>query len=830
MGTYYNILYNGNLALEQAKQQLQQSYQDNYWEILPVERMEIKDDIALPGSSTSASGFDIAEEKATKAIQKHGMIIKGREANYQMDEAFLLLAKSRYYDQRFIPALDALNYILNRYPTSDKVNHVRLWKQKINIRLDYNETAIERLTKMIEQEDDDLDQEVKADAYAMIAQAYINLENKDSALVSLKRAIPLLKDYEKKGRLLYIKGQLYDRLAKIDSANMAFDEVIALNRKTPRIYQANAYFEKAENFDTTKEDIIAFKELLIELEEDRENRPYLDKIYVEFAEFYKKQDSVNLATTFYNKSLRTNSPDNFLNARSYLTLGDFSFDEAKYPVAGAYYDSTLTKLNENTKLFRRIKRKRENLDDVILYEGIAKEKDSILSLLAMSKEDQRLFFEDYIERLKQAELARLEAEKQEAIAKNLYSKVKNTAGANRGFTGLPGDKTQFYFYNQTVAAYGKQQFFAIWGDIELKDDWRYTSTISVGLSSTAKDIDKSSAVAKNNPLYDPENYISQLPTDQNIIDSIKIDRDFAYYQLGTIYKEKFEEFELSEDKFTALLSNEPEDRLIIPSKYNLYKIYLAQNRLAKAEEIKQNIIQNHPDSRYAAILKNPDGYNQEINSPEAIYTDLYRLFDKQEFEKVIASAEKYITQFSGDPIVPKFELLKATAAGKLYGFNTYKSGINYVALNYPQSPEGKKANELYKENIPVLENSAFVSDTDQRKFHVVYPYDYKNIDQAMDLSQTLALAIEDLNYGDMSVTLDRYNPDEIFVVVHGLNTSLGAQGFAELLAERRDYKIKRPFFVISSANYKIVEIHKNVDIYKSKKGRGEFLVEEKSKP
>jgi hypothetical protein len=41
------------------------------------------------------------------------------EKNFQIDEAYLMLGKSRYYDQRFIPALDAFNYITN-IPTAVK--------------------------------------------------------------------------------------------------------------------------------------------------------------------------------------------------------------------------------------------------------------------------------------------------------------------------------------------------------------------------------------------------------------------------------------------------------------------------------------------------------------------------------------------------------------------------------------------------------------------------------------------------------------------------------------------------------------------------------------
>ncbi|MBT8270799.1 MAG: hypothetical protein KJO25_02015, partial [Bacteroidia bacterium] len=70
IGTEYNVLYNGNIALESGRQTLNDGYSDNYWEILPVERMQVLDEIALPGQSKNAD-FERAEEKAVKAIQKH---------------------------------------------------------------------------------------------------------------------------------------------------------------------------------------------------------------------------------------------------------------------------------------------------------------------------------------------------------------------------------------------------------------------------------------------------------------------------------------------------------------------------------------------------------------------------------------------------------------------------------------------------------------------------------------------------------------------------------------------------------------------------------------
>ena len=60
------------------------------------------------------------------------------------------------------------------------------------------------------------------------------------------------------------------------------------------------------------------------------------------------------------------------------------------------------------------------------------------------------------------------------------------------------------------------------------------------------------------------------------------------------------------------------------------------------------------------------------------------------------------------------------------------------------------------------------------------------------------------------------NKEYTFVVVHGLKSFDGADGFAELL-EGRKLKLKRPFFAISSDNYQIVQIHKNLNEYKTLK-------------
>ncbi len=814
LGTKYNILYNGNIALENGRETVDNAFTDDYWELLPVERMQTMEDFVLPGQSKN-SDFERAEEKAIKAVQKHGMNIKGKEYNPQIDEAYLLLGKARYFDQRFIPAVEAFNYILYKYPASDKINEAKIWREKTNMRLENNELAIKNLKRLLRLEE--LADQDLADATAALAQAYINIKAKDSALTHLKTAANLTKKNNEKARYNYIRGQLYNDFGYKDSANLAFDKVIDLHRKVPRAYYINAHLAKATNFDMDSGDVLGFSEYLTELEEDRENRPFLDKIYYRIAEFHKQSNRDSLAVVYYNKSLKTSSGDKHLRALDYATLGDMSFDTSEYKIAGAYYDSTMSNMVVNSKPFRSVKRKRENLEDVIYYEGIAQLNDSILDLVNLSDAEREQFFITYIDDLR-AEAEALNQQEEIAL-RNANTGVVipktsgNTVAGNRnvGLSPPGGDgKNEFYFYNPTTVAYGKNEFSKNWGDRSLKDNWRLSSTRSNELTVQSNDI---SSDVSEEERYDTAFYISKIPSDQKAIDSILKDRNYAYYQLGVIYKEKFNEYELAKDKFKTLLDNMPEERLVLPTKYNLYKTYLLLGETNAAERLKTDIITNAPESRYAAFLLNPKSeMSKDENSPQSIYERTYAKYEDQKFQEVIDESDAYIVEFEGDPIVPKFEILKASAKGRLYGFESYKEGVNFIALNYQNSEEGQRAQEIMKKVIPELAKKEFETDTLATRFNVLYQFENATTEEVDEFLKKLNEEVTQIRYYDLSVSKDIYDQNTVFVVVHGLKSIEGASGFADLLRERKA-NITMPYIAISSPNYEIVQRHKNLNEY-----------------
>ena len=375
-------------------------------------------------------------------------------------------------------------------------------------------------------------------------------------------------------------------------------------------------------------------------------------------------------------------------------------------------------------------------------------------------------------------------------------------------------------------AYGRQEFRRIWGKRKLEDNWRLSTKPSSLSDEPQGEIVEGEAIA-DSERFNPQAYVDKLPKDPVVLDSLKGDRDFAYYQLGLIYKEKFREYGLASQRLEKLLTYSPEERLILPSKYNLYKIYMEMERPALADKHKNDIITNHPESRYAEILRNPNSaLATDESSPEYRYFELYKVFEANRYQEVIDTCEEYITLYNGNEIVPKLEMLKATALARQDGFEAYKKALNFVSLNYPNSDEGKEAQEILNTTVPSLENKAFVSEEESSKWKVVYSFTSNEAEEAGELKAKLEEAIEFFNYINMSASVDYYDPNTLLVLIHGLNTKLGGRGFAEVLEEHKKFKIRKPFFEISSDNYKIVQIHKNLDEYLS----GDELEPNKSNP
>ena len=798
LNTKYNVLYNGGLALEEGIHELDASYKDNYWGTLPVERLAIEETLDFEDQKLNPN-FERSEEKAIKAVQTHGMKIKGKEKNNQIDEAYIMLGINRYYSGRFIPAIEAFNYILFKHPASNNINTAKLWRAKSNLRLENESVALKDLKELLQNEG--LSETNKIQAYASLAQLYIDTGSLKNAISSIENAATITKDKMFEGRLRFIQGQLYNIEGKKDSADIAFQKVINLKRKVPRSYRINAFLEQVKNFNYSSKRLDSLEDFLDKIASNRENRPYLDRIYHTTAKHYLKTNKDSIAISYFNKSLQTKSQDLYLNAVNYHTIADYYYENSNYTSAGVYYDSTLANYQKRTKPYRAVKKRLDNLKDVILYESIVKVNDSILELVSLPENELISYFDNYIKTIK------FKSEK----AKNKPTKSSRMTINSAG--GKENSKAgSFYFYQNATVAYGKEEFKTFWGERPLEDNWRWFSKKVIGDSNDKPyNLSKETKFTEN---ITSSMLINRLPKDSTTIDSISRKRNFANFKLGLIYKNKFKDYNRSRLKLESLLSQNPEQRLILPANYNLYKVYILLKETTLAETLKHNIINNYPESRYAQILMNPLAVLENNNqSPQSRYKILYDAFELEDYQKVIKECELDILRFEGDDIVPKLELLKTSAKGRLYGFETYKEGLSYIALNYPNNSEGKKAQKLIDNDLKSMENETFEEDSLGVNFKTIFQFPSSDVEVINEFKSKLNIAIEKEDIFQLSLSEDIYDINTTFVVVHGLKSINGAMGFTEILNIEIPEIVDKSYFAISSSNYKTLQIHKNLGAY-----------------
>ncbi len=831
LSTKYNILYNGGIGLEKGLQSIQGNNQDNFWKMLPIEKMQVDENFADDNKAKNAD-FEKAETKATKAIQKHSMNIGGREKNSQIDEAYLMLGKARYYDQRFIPALEAFNYILYKYPNSSNIYTAKVWREKTNMRLGNDAIVVKNINLLLK--NTDLSKQTFSDANALLAEAFLNLEKRDSAITKLKIAEEFSRINEDKARYRFILGQLYQEDGKKDSAIYFYDGVIDMNRKADRKYMMHAYAKKAQLYDYETGNDTIFLETYNKLVEDRENRPYYDVLFFEMGVFFDKRKEQENALKFYNKSLGRKSKDSYLIASTYRNIGNMYFKNTDYTMAAKYYDSTLVKLDPKSREFAFIEKNRKNLDNVIKYEAIAKRNDSIIRVYGMPVADRKNYFEDYIAELKKKDEAKriLEEKEKEKLAnveRNSKADSEPTAVNPQSQPGAvppgigkfnpPSDNeatSTFYFYNPTTVAYGKLQFKKAWGNRILGGYWRMASAKAANddaILKEAAEMSRDSLNAIKDTIviekYTTAFYEKQLPATEAAMDSIGKERNFAYYQLGLIYKEKFKEYYLASGKLEQLLKNNPEEKLILPAMYNLYKIYEITDP-KKAQEIKSKITANYPDSRYAQILNHTN--NDDLALPEKEYQKWYKLFQEQQFDTVLDNIDNLINQYAGDEIVSKYELLKANTLGKVNGLAAYKKGLENVADNYPNSVEGKNAREILEKQVPNLEKLEFTA-IDGQNWKIIYPIASDDSKTGKKVEEAIHKFLDIENFLKLRTSIDKYTKTQSFVVIHGIKSEAYANDLAGVFRDDKKYKISNKSIIISSENYKIVQIKKNIEAY-----------------
>ena len=776
----YNVLFNGEMSIDEGFLQTQESFVDNFWEILPVEKINISKDI-ITVDGIENDNFLKAEEKAAKTIQKHSMQINNVEYNSKITQAYLLLGRARYFDQRFIPALDAFNQVYKRNLVNEEWNFSVIWKAKCNIRLEQEELAIELLKTLLKKEK--LSSKIKTEANAGIAMAYLQLEKNDSAIKPLKTASLNEKNKHNKARYLYILGQLYEKNNKIDSAYAVFKKIVDFKRSIPRNVFINAKL-KTLLYDPVNGSETEFNKIIKNIE----NKPFLDKIYYAYSKTLFFKDSINKAILFLNKAIKENGSDKELLARGFEKLSKVYFKKSDYLMAGKYLDSTLNNLDKNLKKHWELKKQKNGLDLVVKLEENISLYDSLIKLSGYNNSK----LNDILNQIK---------------TKNAFLKQKPVE--NKPVDVLRNrnnNRSNFYFYDLKLVELGKKSFESIWGQRTRESYWRNISSKPISKTEKTEKIELSETSLEEIEI-DNSGLLKRIPRNKNQKDSINRLKNRSYLKLAEIYLEKYNNYTLTENRLTYLLNSNPSKEVLSEANYLLYKSYKKQNK-KEAENIRFKIIEKFPNTKFAKILKDRNNLMIEEKETLKLLDSFQSLFKNQNFEQVLVGIENQIAFIENKDISINFDLLRAQTIGKLEGVLKYNEELKSIIDRYPNNSKTVELKEISREinrKWQINPKKTAISN-----YNIIF-----KLSRAQGVSDSLKNSIKKikkLTFNKFRISVDVYDSTTQLFVIQDLESKEKAIKILDTIKENLEFLRLKNNFVVLSSRYKNILIYKALDL------------------
>lgn len=741
--TRFNVYYNGEEHFRETLAGMERNYEDDYTDFLFPHPAEAK---GVPKAPQPSGDFKRSIEKAQKAIQLHSIKkkpkkksgkqsdaykawLKREEYNPFIHNAWMMMARSQYLNGDF-PGAAATFYYISRHFSwlPETVVEAQLWQARSYVAFDWVNEA-EGIIKRIKPEQL-TSGKLKALYDFIEADIALHRGEYEAAIAPLERTIKHTSGAQKT-RLRFLLGQCLARVGRNTEAYKAFKQAAEAGGTTYRT-KLNARIKQSEVY--SGKDIAPEVKALKRMTHLDRNKPYLDQIYYAIGNLYLSRGDTAQAIENYILAADKSERNGIEKAISNITLGQLYFERGRYDLAQPRFSEAVPLLPETYADYELLKRRSDVLDELSVYAQNVVTQDSLLRLAAMSPDEQLKVINKIIDELKKKE-----KEEADEAARQAHDAE---AAANEGGNTDPNAPAQFqmgskddswYFYNSATVSAGKTAFQRKWGSRKLEDDWRRRNKASFSFNdfaetssddsadgqqpgftgesldaATQSDEDKEAAQRAADPHY-PEYYLAQIPkTDEEKATANDVIQE-GLYTMGSILKDKLEDFSAAETEWQRLLERYPDNIYRLDVYYNMYLMLMRLGKPQLAEKWRQLILSDFAESKYGIALQDPN-YIQNLRempaAQQALYDDAYAAYLANDNRAVHEAYETMMKKYPVSEIMPKFMFLHALAYVTEKDPENFTSTLRELLERYPQTDltplasaylkgmkEGRKLNE-----------------------------------------------------------------------------------------------------------------------------------------
>ncbi|MDR0799700.1 MAG: tetratricopeptide repeat protein [Dysgonamonadaceae bacterium] len=729
INTRYNIYFNGDQAYQQALKTQEEEYvtKENFSKLIWMYPSS-----ALPKDKQTTGGpFNKAIEKSVKAIKRHSIQTKPEkeqgkrndpkykefmsrtEYNPFLYKAWLLMAKSQFYNGDFLQASSSFSYIARLYASQPAVaNEAIIWKARAYDEMTWYFEAEDLLSKL---NPNTFTKEQKHEFAAVKADLFIKQKQYTEAIPYLQTAIDSEKNKLQKTREKYLLGQLYAQTGQKALAYQTFGQINS--RYAPYILELSAKIRQTEVYsqnDTTK-----MARQLRKMTKSSKNKDYLDQIYYALGNVYLSVPDTAKAVASYEKGMESSTQNGIDKVLNEIKLGDIYFEQRKYVQAQPNYADALSQLKKEDEDYPRVSKRSEVLDALLVHYEAVELQDSLQRLYKMSEEERLAVVNKII-----ADLIKKEKEEQKKADRDEYLSRQeenrnsmNPRGGGVGAVMPPSDPNLFYFYNTQAVAIGKTAFQQKWGRRKLEDDWRRKNKISPmdvfdensetenpdenneSVENQTENIEDKPEIPLSDDPKDPQFYLQQIPKTEEDIEASNLIIVDGLYNMGVIYKDLLEDAGLALETFHTLDARFPDNENKLMAYYHTYLIYLRQGNQAMADLYKRKIIEAFPDSEYAIAMADPNyEYNRRMMDVvlDSIYQTTYEAYLNGNPKVVQQNYQQVTGKYAQSPLMPKFMFLNALSYVQTHDDEGFKKQLKELISKYPEADVSVLAAEMMK--------------------------------------------------------------------------------------------------------------------------------------
>ncbi|NNE27412.1 MAG: tetratricopeptide repeat protein [Saprospiraceae bacterium] len=678
--------------------------------------------------------------------------------------------------------------------------------------------VINRLDEMAGLSDD-----VSRKLYAAKADLYIKTKEYDKALVELDAAIDSEKDKRKKGRYAFIRGQIFE---KASNSSMAFQEYQRARKLSPDYeMKFNAQLNELKLSyrigGTTKAKAINKLEKWLS---ENKNVQYSDQIYFTVAQIHLDDGNTAAAIENFEKAINASGGNPLVKLEAYYKLAELLFDEELYAEAKSNYDNALKLMKITDARYKSVEKLAKNLDAIAKNINVVRLQDSLLRL-SMLPEDELMALAK--ELLTQQEIERIESG---ASAKDDQRKA-NIITSNRQ---LNTGRSNFFAYNPLALNQGKTEFKRTWGDRVLEDNWRRSLRSDATLTP---ELDEEEEEEVKTDFTEEEllSVLKEVPRNDIQKKSANAKIQKALFELGVLFRERLRNYERSIASLERLIREYPEYDKRDEALFYLYLSYYDMDNLKKANEIKQRLVNEFPDSKFTKLATDPNYAKSLLEKQmtiEKYYSNTYKLFEEGEYNQVIENVKEKDKLFPGvKDYAPKFAMLNAMSYGNTEGKERYIRELQNLIKRHSKTPEEVRAKEilrflqgdreafadiLFDEDIDKFERA---DDKLHYVFAVVFGLGQRAFDQAkIDINNYNKKFHRFDNLKTSNIYLNQENKAQIVLIRSFKNKEEAMKyydGYEKNKSEFiKDEKVAYEVFAATQKNYREVIKQKGVSNYR----------------